>query len=66
MLYRLPLNPRLYLRLRGLDGDPRHHKLLRDEFASFLADPTTQARKREYVREGIKRRRAGKGRIAKG
>lgn len=66
LLYRLPLNPRLYLRLRGLDGDPRHHKLLRDEFASFLQDPATQARKREYVRAGIKRRREGRTQTPQG
>src|SRR5690606_25096306 len=64
ILYRLPLNPRLYLRLRGLDGDLSHHKLLRGEFASFLEDPATQARKREYVRAGIKRRREGRNQTA--
>jgi hypothetical protein len=61
-LYRLPLRPRLYLWVRGLDADPSHRKLLREEFAEFIADPATQSRKREYVRRQIASRRAAKER----
>ena len=57
-LYRLPISPRLYLRLRGLDRDPSQHKLLRDEFDQFIRDPATQARKRQWVRQMIAARRA--------
>jgi hypothetical protein len=56
-LYRLPLNPRLYLRMRGLDSDPAVRRLLREEFAHFIQDPQTQQRKRDYVRRVIARRR---------
>jgi hypothetical protein len=49
-LFRLPLNPRLYLRLRGLDSDPSVRRLLREEFADYIRDPQTQQRKRNHVR----------------
>jgi hypothetical protein len=50
MLYRLPISPRLYLRLRGLDSDHSVRKLVRDEFREYISDPETVRRKREYVR----------------
>lgn len=50
MLYRLPLNPRFYLRVRGLYPNPGQRRLVRDEFADFIDAPETQIRKREYVR----------------
>ena len=46
-LYRLPLNPRLYLRMRGMDSDPSVRKLVCDEFHDFIHDPRTQQRKEE-------------------
>jgi hypothetical protein len=46
IFYRLPLNPRLYLRIRGLDQDPTVRKLVRQEFQSYIQDPATQDRKR--------------------
>ena len=49
MLYRLPLNPRLYLRVRGLDSDPSIRRIVRKEFADWIDAPATQARKREHV-----------------
>ncbi len=49
LLYRLPLNPRLYLRVRGLDTDPRKRRYVRDEFAEYINRPETRTRKREYV-----------------
>ena len=57
-LYRLPLNPRLYLRVRGLDADPNHFCVVRDEFSQFIDHPDTRKRKREVVREEIRKRRA--------
>lgn len=50
VLYRLPLNPRLYLQVRGLYPDPRQRRLVRDEFAEFISDSSTNQRKRDYVR----------------
>jgi hypothetical protein len=58
--YRLPLSPRRYLRLRGLDTNPKKRHLLRDEFAEFIRATETQQRKRTYVREKIKLARASK------
>jgi len=49
MLYRLPLNPRLYLRVRGLDSDATVRRIVREEFSDWIDAPETQARKREYV-----------------
>ena len=46
-LYRLPLNPRFYLRIRGLDSDHGMRKVVRDEFLEFIAARKTQQRKRE-------------------
>ena len=59
-LYRLPINPRFYLRVRGLDSDPRHRKLVREEFADYIRDKQTQRRKREYVRAKVKQVRAAR------
>ena len=56
-LYRLPLSPRFYLRVRGLDIDPKQKKLVRHEFSEFINDAQTQQRKRDYVREVAKLRR---------
>ena len=56
-LFRLPMNPRLYLRVRGMDADPTFRKNLRDEFADFIQDPSTQQRKRDYVRKRVRRLR---------
>jgi hypothetical protein len=53
-LYRLPLNPRLYLRLRGLDSDSTVTNLVRDEFRDYVGDAETVRRKREYVRSHIR------------
>ena len=58
MLYRLPINPRFYLWMRGLDSEPGTLKLVRDEFQEFIADKDTQRRKRVVVRAEIQRRRA--------
>lgn len=49
LLYRLPLNPRFYLRIRGLDSNPGQRTLVRDEFREYIDSPATRARKREYV-----------------
>ncbi len=46
-LYRLPLSPRFYLKVRGLDQDSSVRKLLRHEFADFIQHPKTQQRKWE-------------------
>lgn len=62
MLYRLPLSPRLYLRLRGLDSDPTYRKFLRVEFADYLNDDATRRRRREHVKRAIAGRRAAQGR----
>ena len=45
-LYRLPISPRLYLQLRGIDPDPGYRKRVRDEFHDFINAPQTQVRKR--------------------
>ncbi len=58
LLYRIPFNPRFYLRIRGLDADPSYRRMLRDEFAEFVAAPETRKRRREYVRQKIKQKRA--------
>ena len=50
MFYRLPLNPRLYLRLRGLDADPAYRKFVHEEFESYLTASETLARRDEYFR----------------
>jgi hypothetical protein len=60
-LYRLPLSPRIYLRVRGLDSDPSIRKLVRHEFEAYIQDPATQARKRQYVRAALRARRAARG-----
>ena len=60
MLYRLPLSPRFYLRVRGLDADPARRNIFRDEFADYVKDKATQRRKREFVRRQIELRRARK------
>ncbi len=60
MLYRLPINPRFYLRVRGLDSDPSIRKLLRAEFDEYIQDPDTQARKRQWVRQVAQARRAAR------
>ena len=57
-LYRLPLSPRFYLRIRGLDSDPAVKKLMRTEFEDYIQAPETQSRKRAHVREQIRIRRA--------
>ncbi len=57
LVYRLPLNPRLYLRMRGLDADPSFYKLVRADFEEFIADPTTRQRKRDVVRAAIRQKR---------
>ena len=57
MFFRLPIAPRLYLRMRGLDSDPACFKLVRDEYQNFVEQSETQQRKRKYVRALIKRRR---------
>jgi len=58
LLYRLPLNPRLYLRIRGLDTDPTVRNLVREEFELYLADPATRQRKRDHVRRKTREIRA--------
>lgn len=62
LLYRLPLNPRMYLRARGLDADPSQRNLVRREFADFIGDPETQARKRQHVKRLAAIRRASRKR----
>lgn len=54
MLFRAPLNPRLYLRIRGLDSDPSDRKRLRDQFQEYIDEPATQQRKREHKSTGNK------------
>lgn len=61
MLYRLPLSPRFYLRVRGMDTDPTYRKLLRSEFMDYIQDEQTQQRKRDYVREQNARKRKARG-----
>ncbi|WP_146585566.1 lipoprotein N-acyltransferase Lnb domain-containing protein [Posidoniimonas polymericola] len=61
-LYRLPLSPRFYLRLRGLDSDPSFRKFLRVEFADYLNDPATRRRRRDHVKQAIADRRKAQGR----
>jgi hypothetical protein len=57
LLYRLPLSPRFYLRVRGMDPDSSSRKLLRSEFEDYIQDEQTQQRKREYVRQQTARQR---------
>ena len=47
MLFRLPLHPRFYLWVRGLDVDPGHRKFVHTDYEPFVASEKTQARKRE-------------------
>ena len=51
------MNPRFYLRVRGLDSNPSQAVLLRDEFRDYIDDPETQKRKREVVRKRAKEAR---------
>jgi len=60
LLYRFPISPRLYLRIRGLDSDPSVRKLVRQEFADYVGHPETQQRKREFVRAKTKAIRAAR------
>ncbi len=57
LAYRLPLNPRLYLRIRGLDSDPTFRRLVRTDFESYIKASETQQRKRDTVRAMIRQRR---------
>ena len=52
--FRLPISPRFYLRVRGLDVDPTCRRLLRQEFQAYIDDPLTQRRKRDYVKQKIR------------
>ena len=54
LLYRLPLKPRFYLRVRGMDSDPSVRRLLRKEFSQYIKDPATRKRKRDFVRSTIR------------
>ena len=58
--YRLPLNPRFYLWIRGMDSDPSVRKLVRSEFEVYVLEPETQQRKRDYVRERTRALRAAR------
>lgn len=58
LLYRLPLHPRFYLRVRGLDAGPGRRRLVRDEFAEYIEHSETRARKRDHVRRLNAARRA--------
>ena len=58
MLYRLPLSPRFYLRVRGLDSDRSQRNLVRDEFADYIGDPETRERKRAFFEQRKSTRRA--------
>ncbi len=49
ILYRLPLSPRFYLRVRGLDSNPAVRRIVRDEFLDWINAAETQTRKREHV-----------------
>lgn len=60
-IYRLPIRPRLYLRLRGLDVDPTHRVQLRQEFKAFLQSKEVRQRKRDFIRT-LKRERQVSGR----
>jgi hypothetical protein len=54
MLFRAPINPRVYLRIRGLDSDPSIRKRLRDQFQEYINQSATQQRKREHKSHGNK------------
>lgn len=60
ILYRFPLNPRWYLRIRGLDSDPTVRRMLRHEFEDYVQAEDTQKRKREFVRRWARLRREAK------
>ena len=60
MLFRLPISPRTYLRVRGMDTDPKVRKQVRDEFAPFINDPDTQKRKRSAVKARVRQLRAAR------
>lgn len=60
LIYRLPLSPRFYLRIRGLDSDPSYRKLVKSEFEDWIQDDVIQQRKRTFVREQIRIRRAAR------
>lgn len=66
LFFRLPIAPRLYLRMRGLDVAPQSFKLVREEFAEFIERPEIKKRKRTYVREVIRQRRLALGQQVKG
>ena len=62
LLFRFPLSPRLYLRVRGLDSDRAVRKFVRDEFTEFIERPDVQRRKRAHVREKIRQERRDRAR----
>ena len=57
MVFRLPLNPRFYLWVRGLDSDPTQRKLVREEFESYIAAVETRQRKRAFLKQRKRERR---------
>jgi hypothetical protein len=50
----------MYLRARGLDSNPSERKLVRREFADYIDDPETHARKRDHVKRLAAMRRASR------
>ena len=51
MLYRLPINPRFYLWVRGLDADPSSRVILAEEFEDYINSTEARQRKEQFLHE---------------
>ncbi len=49
-LYRFPISPMLYLRIRGFVTPSSRQTLVRDEFQTYIQDPVVQERKSAFLK----------------
>ena len=52
-LYRLPLSPRMYLRLRGMDSNPSERKMVKNEFLKYINAPEIRARADVHRKQSV-------------
>ncbi|MFK7776757.1 MAG: hypothetical protein QM501_01385 [Gimesia sp.] len=56
-LYRFPLSPMFYLRIRGLVSTSSKQMLVRDEFEEYIQNPETRKRKSNYLKRKSRAKR---------
>ena len=59
-LYRFPISPMFYLRIRGFVSTSSRQILVRDEFETYIQDPETQARKSVFLKRRSHAKRAAR------